>query len=298
MKSFCSTLCLCFYPRKKYNKDPFLENDNSNSTELQEKTQDSTFANNLNKTYLPDQMSHCSSSIQTASSSYDRLNTLESLFSLKYIRDDEIEKVNYTKQKIIEIINHEINSKNYDEYYKNDNLSISINTHGTFINRSLPIIKISFDINKRTLPRQISLAQIISLISSHKRAKWDKLLKRYRILHQEKNNTYIRHIWYKKFEFNISERDVIEKKVDFYNGSNTFYSFASSVNEEQYKRIKNVERLLTYFSGVKIYENQNSFTFKVLLQIDFKIGSILSFLNKTIPTKVNSWLECLIKEIK
>ena len=188
-------------------------------------------------------------------------------------------------------------SKKYNEYYNKESLVISINHQGTFLNYSIPIIKISYTILKSDFKKvPPSVSTIEKILNKQNRVKWDKLIKRTKILHQDKNNTFIQHTWFKKFEFNINERDVIEKKISFYKDSN-YYSFGSSIGEEQYKKIPNVERIISYISGLKICEDNNKITIKILLQLDYKIGSLFNFLNKTLPRKMDEWFRCLIEEI-
>lgn len=96
MKSICSVLCNCFNPFGKKRQKKLLEEDDYFSSELQEKSLDSTVDSQISKN-KNDQETRNSFSLQTNSSSNGKLNLLESLFPLKYYREDEIQNVNYVR---------------------------------------------------------------------------------------------------------------------------------------------------------------------------------------------------------
>lgn len=98
MKSICSIFCICFNPFGKRRQKKLLEEEDYFSSELQGKSLDSTIDSQILKNKnKSDQETRNSLSLQTNSSSHGKLNLLESLFPLKYYREDEIQNVNYVR---------------------------------------------------------------------------------------------------------------------------------------------------------------------------------------------------------
>ena len=92
--------------------------------------------------------------------------------------------------------------------------------------------------------------------------------------------------------FFISERDLIEKKFDF-ESSGSSYTFSSSIKDELYKKIDNVERITNFFSSMKISEDKDKFYFRTLNQIDYKMKTPMSLLGVTLPMKLKEWYKNL-----
>ena len=128
-----------------------------------------------------------------------------------------------------------------------------------------------------------------------KRIKWDTSMKKVEIV-EKKEKGYLLHSWMNKPVFFISERDLIEKKIDF-ESAGSEYSFSSSIKDELYEKIENVERITNYFSSMKMSEDKDKFYFRTLNQIDYKMKTPMSLLGVTLPMKLKEWYKNLTKII-
>lgn len=314
MSNFIIKLCCCcFNTRKKQKRKSVLPNveQSDDNIELQEKSFITASEMLLTSSKLQLSTSFSTVPFITKASSCSQLNytPYENLFPLTYYRQDETLLKQYTKEKLLELINSYINDKeNYYEYFNTNDISISINTNGTIVNCNIPCVRViaklkkkisvtnnNNAVNNKTKTPQcdytLTLENMFNLINNpYERMKWDKELKTFKIVKyiSENKKLYLRHCVFNKFDFNINQRDVIEKKIDIYS-KRDYYSFSSSIKDGVYQKMKNVERMKNLFNVTKLTEKGGYIYVIKLLQVDYKLNNNSEFIFKKLPHKINEW---------
>ena len=271
MKRLCKLLCCCLYSKKNKKKEKLLEG---------EELSDAEFSDDLS---------------ESSTSSGEILNTAMVFPSKVYRKDEKEISLNLSKEKIVEITNKEfLICNNYKIFYKKDGLILS-SKESSLLTNKFPLIKMEYKISKSEFKNNINKEDIINTLKDIKnRKKWDENIKEIKII-EEYENSYLIHTSYNKPIFFISERDILEKKVEFY-FNNNYYSYCSSVSHElneKYKENKNVVRIFNYISVYKIEEDENYFYFKSLNQIDYKMNVPNNLMNITLPIKIINWYKKL-----
>ena len=271
MKRLCKLLCCCLYSKKNKKKEKLLEG---------EELSDAEFSDDLS---------------ESSTSSGEILNTAMVFPSKVYRKDEKEISLNLSKEKIVEITNKEfLICNNYKIFYKKDGLILS-SKESSLLTNKFPLIKMEYKISKSEFKKNINKEDIINTLKDIKnRKKWDENIKEIKII-EEYENSYLIHTSYNKPIFFISERDILEKKVEFY-FNNNYYSYCSSVSHElneKYKENKNVVRIFNYISVYKIEEDENYFYFKSLNQIDYKMNVPNNLMNITLPIKIINWYKKL-----
>lgn len=271
MKRLCKLLCCCLYSKKNKKKEKLLEG---------EELSDAEFSDDLS---------------ESSTSSGEILNTAMVFPSKVYRKDEKEISLNLSKEKIVEITNKEfLICNNYKIFYKKDGLILS-SKESSLLTNKFPLIKMEYKISKSEFKNNINKEDIINTLKDIKnRKKWDENIKEIKII-EEYENSYLIHTSYNKPIFFISERDILEKKVEFY-FNNNYYSYCSSVSHElneKYKENKNVVRIFNYISIYKIEEDENYFYFKSLNQIDYKMNVPNNLMNITLPIKIINWYKKL-----
>ena len=271
MKRLCKLLCCCLYSKKNKKKEKLLEG---------EELSDAEFSDDLS---------------ESSTSSGEILNTAMVFPSKVYRKDEKEISLNLSKEKIVEITNKEfLICNNYKIFYKKDGLILS-SKESSLLTNKFPLIKMEYKISKSEFKNNINKEDIINTLKDIKnRKKRDENIKEIKII-EEYENSYLIHTSYNKPIFFISERDILEKKVEFY-FNNNYYSYCSSVSHElneKYKENKNVVRIFNYISIYKIEEDENYFYFKSLNQIDYKMNVPNNLMNITLPVKIINWYKKL-----
>lgn len=88
--------------------------------------------------------------------------------------------------------------------------------------------------------------------------------------------------------FFMSERDIIDKKYDFYENG-ILYSFESSVNDNYIEIPKGVTRITDLIFINSYTENDNEFIIRNINQVNYKMNSPNSLLCVTVSGKVPNW---------
>jgi hypothetical protein len=207
--------CWCF--RRRYTLLQTSENINF-----------SLFKNNTNS--VPNQITFTTSESSSPSEKESILKS--SIFDKKFltIKEQNIQ-FSFTKKGIINYIESQINNKtDFEPLISKNGFDIFINKNGSIFNEKIPMIKMIYNIPASELKSGINIKDIDSIMNEpEKRMKWDKSLKEYKIIEGNKEN-YILHYVMKSPMIFVSERDVIDKRLDFYN-DDVYYDFSSSVND-------------------------------------------------------------------
>ena len=240
-------------------------------------------------------------SFSSNSTTSSGLSNSAMIFPSKTYRKDENDVgLNLTKEKILDIINYEfLESEDYKIFYNKEHLILS-SKDSSFLTKNFPLIKMEYKIPKKEFDKDIGIEDIVNTLKDFKnRILWDENIKEMEIM-EEFDNSFIIHTSYNKPIFFISERDIIEKKVDFY-FNNKYYSYSSSVSDElneKYKENEDVMRILNYISVYIIEEDEENFYFKSLNQLDYKMNIPNTLMNITLPMKIINWYKKLEKAEK
>ena len=240
-------------------------------------------------------------SFSSNSTTSSGLSNSAMIFPSKTYRKDENDVgLNLTKEKILDIINYEfLESEDYKIFYNKEHLILS-SKDSSFLTKNFPLIKMEYKIPKKEFDKDIGIEDIVNTLKDFKnRILWDENIKEMEIM-EEFDNSFITHTSYNKPIFFISERDIIEKKVDFY-FNNKYYSYSSSVSDElneKYKENEDVMRILNYISVYIIEEDEENFYFKSLNQLDYKMNIPNTLMNITLPMKIINWYKKLEKAVK
>ena len=94
--------------------------------------------------------------------------------------------------------------------------------------------------------------------------------------------------------FLVSERDIVEKRYDFYyNGS--YYNYESSVNDKFLPPEEGVTRIFDIISLQEIHDEGDNFVFRTITQMDAKVSLPQSLINTTLSGKLKNFYEGIIK---
>ena len=158
---------------------------------------------------------------------------------------------------------------------------------GSFLSKSIAITRMSFKIPRSDFPANTTVEMIASYThGSTNRKNWDKGVKDYKIIEGDDFNGIL-YVWMNAPIRLISERDLIEKKADFFvNGD--FYSFSSSTEDSIYEQVDQVIRMVDFCSIFYISVEDDYFIFKTLSQIDIK-SNFAAMAKNLLPTKLKKW---------
>ena len=94
----------------------------------------------------------------------------------------------------------------------------------------------------------------------------------------------------------VSERDVVDKRYDFYE-NDVYYDFASSVKEDYIPIEENIVRMTDHCSLYKMYEEKENFNFISIYQMDTKYKLPNAMLSYQLPINYKKWYDSLINAI-
>ena len=101
------------------------------------------------------------------------------------------------------------------------------------------------------------------------RMKYDLSLKEFKIYEKGENYNIFR-VWMHSPIFFISERDVVDKRIEFIK-DDVYYNLATSVNDDYDPPNKDVVRCKTYLNMLIIKQDNENFYFHCLSQFDAKV---------------------------
>ena len=94
----------------------------------------------------------------------------------------------------------------------------------------------------------------------------------------------------------MSEREVVEKRYDFYE-NDIYYDFSSSVKEDYIPIDENIVRITDYCSLFKMYEENDNFYFVSITQLDTKYKLPNVMLSYQLPINYKKWYDSLVNAI-
>ena len=94
----------------------------------------------------------------------------------------------------------------------------------------------------------------------------------------------------------VSERDVVEKRYDFYD-NDIYYDFSSSVNENYIPLEENIVRMMDHCCVYKMYEEKEEINFISITQVDTKYNLPNAMLSYQLPINYKKWYDSLINSL-
>ena len=217
------------------------------------------------------------------------------IFDKKWYSNLEKDKIIYSKRSIIALINASFDDKNqeYKELYNKAPLIIAVNSNGSFLSNDYQVVRSVYTIKKDIYPPNTSIRMIAKYLNLKS---WDTKLKLYKIIEGSEEGKEVKCIlqnWLKSPMFLVSERDIIDKRFDFF-FEGKFYSCESSVNDDYYPLENNVTRIYDFISIEELYEENDNFILKAISQINSKINLPQSMINATLSAKLLDFYEGLV----
>ena len=223
------------------------------------------------------------------------------VFDQKWYSDLEKDKIIYSKRSIIAMENEAFDPKNKDfkEIYNKPPILISIKD-GSFITEQFQVRKSVYTVNKNEFPKNTSIRMISKyMLNTKERGSWDTQLKQYQVIEGSEEGKEIKcilHNWMKSPMFLVSERDIVEKRFDFfYEGK--LYSCESSVNDDYIPMEEDVTRIIDIICIQTIFEENENIVFRVLTQVDAKISLPQALVNTTLSGKLTNFYKGIVDKI-
>ena len=203
----------------------------------------------------------------------------------------------FTEQTICDLIEKELsNETDYEQFYCQNNLTVAVKASGSVFSKEFPLVRMKYALPKAEFTEGVDIKLLDFYMNDPAtRKKWDKGLNEYKKIKGD-NKMYLVYSLTTKPMMFVSERDIIEKRYDFYIGD-VYYDFSSSVSDDFYPpNNSSYVRATNIFCGYKMYERDDSFVFESLSQSDVKMSVPLAVYKTTMPAKYKSWYDKL-KEI-
>ena len=230
------------------------------------------------------------------------LTIVEIIFPKNYLNNIESSpsfNFEFTRERIISFIEDEIkiNTK-YVSLVNQNGFDIYINESGSIFNSEFPMIKMYYKIPKTVFNnKDISVKTIDKYMNDpEKRLKWDKSIREYKIIERQNSEVYLLYYICKSPMIFVSERDIIDKRYDFY-VNDIYYDFSSSVNDSFVPIEEDIVRMTDHCSVCKIYEKDNNFNIISITQVDSQYSIPNAMLAVQLPIKYKEWYDSLINAI-
>ena len=228
----------------------------------------------------------------------------EIIFPTKYLNLYESDfnfKFEFTKKNIINFIETEINDKTeYKPLVNKEGFDLYIKESGSIFSSEIPMIKMFYKLPKTKFKKNDTNVKLIEQYMDipAKRLSWDSSIKEYKIIEKNKNKEeiYLLYTIYKSPIIFVSERDVIEKRYDFFE-NDIYYDFASSVKDDYAPINENIVRITNHCSMYKMYEEGENFNFISISQIDTKYKLPKAMLSYQLPINYKKWYDSLLNSI-
>ena len=226
----------------------------------------------------------------------------DSIFPQRYLNLTEISpnfKFTFTKEKMVNFIEELINDKTTFTPLVNANgFDIYIRESGSIFSSKYPMIKMYYTIPKSAFTRENVTVKLIDeyMNEPEKRLKFDQTIRAYKIIERINKEVYLLHYICRSPMFLVAERDVIDKRFDFYEGD-IYYDFSSSTKDDLIPLDEGIVRITDHCSACKIYEEKDGFKIISITQVDTKSNFPPAVINSQLPTRYKSWYDALIDEI-
>jgi len=210
-------------------------------------------------------------------------------------------KFEFTKKNIINFIETEINDKTeYKPLVNKEGFDIYIKESGSIFSSEIPMIKMFYKLPKTKFKKNDTNVKLLEQYMDipAKRLSWDSSIKEYKIIEKNKSKEeiYLLYTIYKSPIIFVSERDIIEKRYDFFENG-IYYDFASSVKDDYAPINENIVRITNHCSMYKMYEEGENFNFISISQIDTKYKLPKAMLSYQLPINYKKWYDSLLNSI-
>ena len=220
------------------------------------------------------------------------------IFDKKWYSDLEKGKIIYSKRSIIAMIKAAFDDKNqeFKEIYNQDTLVIAVNSNGSFLSNQFQVVRSIYTVNKNIYPPNTTIRMISKYLNYiNERSSWDPQLKLYKIIEGSEEGKEVKCIvqnWLKSPMFLVSERDIIEKRYEFYH-EGRFYSCECSVNDDYYPLDNKVTRINDIMFIEELYKENDNIILKAITQMNTKVNLPQTIMNATLPTKLSDFYKGL-----
>ena len=210
-----------------------------------------------------------------------------SIFPQKYMNLTETSpdfKSIFTKEKMIKFIEDLINDKtSFTPLINKNGFDIYIKESGSIFSSQFPMIKMYYKIPKSSFTRQNVTVKLIDeyMNDPEKRLKFDNTIRAYKIIERVNTEVYLLHYICKSPMIFVSERDVVDKRYDFYEGE-VYYDFSSSTKDDLIPLDENIVRITDHCSVCKMYEESDGFCIISVTQVDTKFNLPPSLMSTTL----------------
>ena len=205
----------------------------------------------------------------------------------------------FTKEKMINFIEELINDKtSFTPLVNQNGFDIYIKESGSIFSSQYPMIKMYYKIPKSAFTRPNVTVKLIDeyMNNPEKRLKFDNTIRAYKIIERINKEVYLLHYICKSPMFFVSERDVVDKRYDFYEGD-VYYDFSSSTKDDLIPSDENIVRITDHCSVCKIFEDNEGFNIISITQVDTKVSLPPAVINSQLPSRYKSWYDALVNEI-
>ena len=205
----------------------------------------------------------------------------------------------FTKEKMINFIEELINDKtSFTPLVNQNGFDIYIKESGSIFSSQYPMIKMYYKIPKSAFTRPNVTVKLIDeyMNNPEKRLKFDNTIRAYKIIERINKEVYLLHYICKSPMFFVSERDVVDKRYDFYEGD-VYYDFSSSTKDDLIPSDENIVRITDHCSICKIFEDNEGFNIISITQVDTKVSLPPAVINSQLPSRYKSWYDALVNEI-
>lgn len=224
------------------------------------------------------------------------------VFEKKWYNDLEKDKIIYSKRSIIAMLNKAFdpNNKDYKETHTKHPLFISIKSNGSFISEQFQVTKSIYIVNKNEVPKNTTIKMLARyMVNVKERNSWDTQLKSYKIIEGSEEGKEVKciiHNWTKSPIFLVSERDIVEKRYDFFHDG-AFYNYESSVNDDYYHLEEDVVRITDIICIQEIHEENDNFIFRNITQMDAKVSLPQAIINTTLSSKLTNFYKGIVDAV-
>jgi len=212
-----------------------------------------------------------------------------SLFPASIIREEEQNKIEFTKDGLLEFFSS-IQNLNYQNIYEENDLKIS-KTNSSIITDKFPLIRCQITKNKSFFAKVPSIRKVIdTFLNPEIRKKWDNNIKDYRIIEKINNNSEIVKIITNRQPPLISEKEFYNKRIEIENDG-IYYLFSSSIPESTNFISLDYDKAINFLSLMIIKEEQGKFYFDFYNQDDTNDNIKDNFIESNLPNKLISFFE-------
>jgi hypothetical protein len=211
------------------------------------------------------------------------------LFPASIIREEEQNKIDFTKDGLLEFFSS-IQNLNYQNIYEENDIKIS-KANSSIITDKFPLIRIQASKSKSYFTKVPSIRKVIDTFSNPEiRKKWDNNIKDYRIIEKINNNSEIVKIITNKQLPIISEKEFYNKRIEI-ESNRIYYLFSSSIPENTNFISLDYDKAINFLSLMIIKEDKNKFYFDLYNQNDTIDNINDNFIESNLPNRVISFFE-------